>query len=193
MTENGHVVLKTKWLEDRLDYDGLQLRSHFIREAAGIFDDGVVAFAGSCDVEADSLVDLEDAMAGSTIKAAMMLHFIGEHFGCPLRESNFRLRLFASIVKDVIESAGAEEEVRRDGDDLFLGERKLSVAISTVTPVSSVFHFGVNIDPAGAPVPAVGLKELGLEAPSTAGSVLERYHDECGQIELALRKVKGRF
>jgi hypothetical protein len=193
MSKSSIRILETSWLEDRINYTGMELRSHFIREAAGIVSDGVVAFAGSCDVSGDSLVDLEDAMQGSFIKAELMLHFIGEHFDCTSREGNFRLRLFASVVKETIEEQVPGTALKRVGDDLFAGKRKLTVAISTMTPVSSIFHFGINIDPAGAPVPAVGLEELGLDAAGMAGAVLERYREECEGVELAVRKVKGRL
>jgi hypothetical protein len=49
----------------------------------------------------------------------------------------------------------------------------------------------VNVDPLGAPVPAVGLAELGIDAKPFALSVLERYRGECEAIELAMRKVRG--
>ncbi|MBN1162956.1 MAG: DUF366 family protein, partial [Candidatus Krumholzibacteriota bacterium] len=54
-----------------------------------------------------------------------------------------------------------------------------------------VFHCGVNIDPAGAPVPAAGLEEMGIEARDFAGRALERYCAECRSVEMALRKVRG--
>ena len=40
----------------------------------------------------------------------------------------------------------------RKGDDLFLGEGKLSVSIATASPVSTLIHLGVNEDASGAPV-----------------------------------------
>lgn len=192
MSEKRFSVLETKWIEEGADYSGDELRGHFVRETAGIECDGVVAFAGSCDVREDSLVDLEDAMAGSAILAVKMLHFIGEHFGCPPKEANFRLRLFASIALEVVRGESGNGDIRREGDDLYIGERKLTVAISTVTPVSSIFHFGMNIDPSGAPVQAVGLEELGLDPEKTARSILSIYREECEAVELSIRKVKGR-
>jgi hypothetical protein len=79
----------------------------------------------------------------------------------------------------------------RSGDDLFVHGRKLTVAICTCSPVSLLFHFGVNVDPGGAPVAAIGLEELGIDAKSFALAVIERYARECESIELALRKVRG--
>jgi hypothetical protein len=183
--------METQYLDREIAYGGAELRSHFIREVAGISDDGLIAFTGRCDVPSGNLVDLEDREAGSFIAARSMLHFIGEHFQCPLPEGNVRLRLLASIVADAVAGIAPAADVRRRGDDLFVGERKLSVAICTVSPVSTVFHLGVNIDPTGAPVPAVGLGELGVDARALAEDVLAAYAGECESLARAIRKVKG--
>jgi len=193
VNNNEYSVLQTKWLDKQVDYSGNELRGHFVRELSGIKNDGVVAFAGSCSVRGESLVDLEDAEAGCTIESKNMLHFIGEHFSCPLREANFRLRVFASVVKDLFQKCVSDIEIDRSGDDLFIEDRKLTVAISTLTPVSAVFHFGINIDPEGAPVPAAGLEEFGVEVKWMAEETLERYRLECNSVEMALRKVRGRY
>jgi hypothetical protein len=184
-------MLDTKMLEERIDYTGDQLRSHFVREKAGITADGVVAFRGACAVTGSRLVDLEDAEQHSSIIAEEMLHFIGEHFECDLREANFRLRLFVSIVGESIRELAPGLVLTRDGDDLFIADRKLTVAIATVSPVSTVFHCGVNIDPRGAPVPAIGLGEVGVDEEKFTAAVLERYRNECLSIDMAIRKVRG--
>ena len=188
--ELAEEFVETKFIESHIDYTGEELRSHFVRDISGIELDGVVSFIGGCNVSGSSLVDMEDFEKGDYIKAEKMLHFIGEHFSVPLREGNYRLRLFASIVCDRVgEMCGCR--VKRIGDDLFVGERKLSVAICTVSPVSVLFHFGINIDPSGAPVDAVGLHELGISPRSLAESVLDAYSTECRDVEYAIRKVRG--
>lgn len=185
-----YVLVETAVLEGDLDYDGTQLRSHFVRSEAGIGSDGVIAFFGACDVSGGNLVDLEDAGRGSFIKAARMVHFIGEHFQCPLREANYRLRLFVTVIKEALEELVPGIAVARKGDDLFLGGGKLTVAIATVSRTSALFHCAVNIDPSGAPVPAAGLNDLEVDPGTLASMVLERYAAECGSVELALRKVR---
>ena len=201
----GYTLVETSWTGRVMDYDGSQLRSHFIREETGLDCDAVIAFAGACDVRGGNLVDLEDAETGSTIISSSMLHFIGEHFQCPLREANFRLRLFVSIIMEtvsrLVEGSGAGADsgaagigvagFERKGDDLYIAGRKLTVAITTSSATSSVFHCGVNIDPAGAPVSAIGLEELGIDHVELAEAVLERYGEECFSVEIAIRKVRG--
>lgn len=184
-------MLDTKILKERIDYTGDQLRSHFVREKTGITADGVVVFSGACAVTGSRLVDLEDAEQHSSIIAEEMLHFIGEHFECSLREANYRLRLFVCIASEFIRELVPDLVLTREGDDLYIDERKLTVAIATVTPVSTVFHCGVNIDPQGAPVPAVGLREIGVDEEKFAAAVLERYRNECLSIDMAIRKVRG--
>ena len=191
MASGPFRFIETAFLPGEVAYTGAELRSHFIREKGGILGDGVVAFVGACAVASAALVDLEDAEAGSEIASARMIHFIGEHFQCALREANLRLRLLVSIAGDALDEMAPRARVVRRGDDLSVGDRKLSVAIATSTPVSAVFHFGVNDDPRGAPVRAIGLVELGVEAKSFALAVLDRYAAECESIERALRKVRA--
>jgi len=190
MNSKGYMLLETAFLAGKIEYTGSELRSHFVREKAGIEGDGVVAFTGACRVAGSRLVDLEDAEEQHEIIAKEMLHFIGEHFLCPLREGNVRLRLFASIVKETLEEMSPGIVVTRDGDDLFVNDRKLTVAVCTVSPLSLLFHFGVNVNPSGAPVSAVGLKKFDIDAKQFGLAALERYRHECESIERAIRKVR---
>lgn len=191
MASGSFGLVQTAFLPGATAYTGAELRSHYVRERGRIESDGLIAFIGPCGVGSDRLVDLEDAEAGSSIVSARMVHFIGEHFQCPLREANLRLRLLVSIAAGALSEMAPRSMVVRRGDDLFAGDRKLSVAIATATPVSAVFHFGVNDDPQGAPVKAIGLAELGVDARSFALALLDRYAAECESIERALRKVRG--
>jgi hypothetical protein len=191
MKSKGYALLETAFLAGAIEYTGSELRSHFVREKAGIEGDGVVAFTGAARVASSRLVDLEDAEEQHEIIAKDMLHFIGEHFLCPLREGNVRLRLFTAIVKETLEEMSPGIAVTRDGDDLYVNNRKLSVAICTVSPLSLLFHFGININPSGAPVSAAGLKKLDIDAKRFGLAVLARYASECESIERALRKVRG--
>ena len=191
MGTEEYMLIETRFLGEEIDYDGGQLRGHFIRERTGLGTDGLIAFIGRCDVRGEALVDLEDSERGDSIVAGRMLHFIGEHFSIGLREGNLRLRLLAGMAREILEESNGAVRVSRDGDDLFVLERKLSVAICTKSAISVVFHLGINIDPAGAPVPAVGLEELGVEPEGFARTLLDRYSTECRSIEFALRKVRG--
>jgi hypothetical protein len=128
-----------------------------------------------------------------------MVHFIGEFFGMGLREGVFLQRLFMStlgeLVNETLISHGkAGDLVRRDGDDLFVGQgtaaRKLSVSIVTASPVSLLLHTGINIDPSGAPVPAIGLQELGVLPEQWVPRALERFKAEWESVDWACSKVR---
>jgi hypothetical protein len=100
-----------------------------------------------------------------------------------------RQRLLASIICDEVNASCRNGLVRR-GDDLFSGDgRKASVSIAAPTPVSVKIHFGLNLDPTGAPVPAVGLNELGIGAADFGRRVLDLYREEMAGIFYACRKV----
>jgi hypothetical protein len=177
------------YLRDQLTYDGSQLASHWAYDRLGVQGDAIVYFVGPCEVQPQALVDLADRRQGDFIRAEEMLHFIVEHFGADLHRTVLRQRLLVCIAADVLrEQAGGN--VLRRGDDLFIGDRKLSVSIATVSPVSGLIHLGLNVSPAGAPVAAVGLNELGVEAAPLGEEIARRYADEMGQVTLACTKVR---
>ena len=180
----------------------------------GLKGSGIASFIGPCAVKTEHLVDWEDRLAKDRIEAKQMVHFIGEFFGMGLREGVLLQRLFMAAMGDSIREqldarnrAKAKKQkpaakkdpllslqLERSGDDLFIGSggagRKLSVSIVTASPVSVLLHAGINIDPQGAPVPAVGLKELGIDAVAWAPEFLERFSAEWDSIQWACAKVR---
>ncbi|HQH79968.1 MAG TPA: DUF366 family protein, partial [bacterium] len=72
-------MIKTKWIDRELKYDGLQLCSSFIRNETGIEGDAIVAFIGPADVPIEHMVDLEDVATNAPIFSRSMLHFIVAH------------------------------------------------------------------------------------------------------------------
>jgi hypothetical protein len=149
-----------------------------------------VAFIGPCDVESDEVVDMEEVLSGEPIRSASMVHFIVEHFGPGLEEAVLRSRLLASLAFERLVGA-AGTPLRRRGDDLYVGEKKLSVSVATVTPVSVKIHFGVNVVGEGAPVEAAGLAELGVDPEAFARALLEDYAAEMEGVRGARAKVRG--
>src|SRR5262245_56903827 len=133
------------------------------------------------------MVDVEDVRAKSRIASPMMLHFIAEHFDLDLEKAVLRQRLLAAIVRD--ELGG---EVRREGDDLFLGPGKLSISIATLTPVSSKVHFGINVERAlDVDVETRSLKDVGVDATDLARRVLAQYAAQIDGIHDARTRVRG--
>lgn len=170
-------------------YDGSQLRSHWIYSTFGVQGDAIAHFTGPADVDTSHLVDISDQRDEAVIRARDMLHFIVEHFDPDILRAVLRQRMLCAIAAEVIGEA-CQRRVCRRGDDLYVEERKLSVSIATVSPVSALVHLGINIDPVGSPVPAVGLGELGVEVGEVAGTVAQRYAEEMRQVGLACTKVR---
>lgn len=179
--------MKTHLVPGRVDYDGTQIHSLWAYRTYGIQGDSIVAFQGACGIPFENMVDLEDVRAASRIASPLMLHFIGEHFDLDLEKAVLRQRLLAAIVRD--ELGG---DVRRDGDDLFLGPGKLSISIATLTPVSSKIHFGINIErELHVNVETRGLQDLGVEATGLARRVLAGYAAQIDGIHDARTRVRG--
>jgi len=168
-------------LKERINYDGSQLRPHWVYYQTGIVGDAVVAFVGACRVKGASVVDVTDARAGRVVVAKDMLHFIAEHFGAGLLEASLLQRLLVFCCFEALSARGVAGLIRR-GDDLFVGAAKLSVSVATVSPVSALIHLGLNIDKTGCPVNAATLPEIGVTPDELAQDILRRYADEVGDV-----------
>lgn len=175
-------------LDRRLPYTGRELRSGFVRETTGHRGDAAVGFIGPCRVDTPDLVDLDDARDGATIVAAEMAHVIVEHFDCPLGVAVLRQRLLVCILCEVLTARGIG--VRRDGDDVYVGRKKLTVSIAAPSGRSSLIHLGINVDPSGAPVPAAGLGALDVAAVELLETLLARYDGELTSAAYAETKVR---
>ena len=181
--------MQWRWLAQEIPYTGRELRSGWIADTTGIEGDAIAAFVGPCEVPLEHMVDMEDVRRGVPIKAARMLHFLAEHFDTDLARTVLRQRLLVCRAAEILNQA-TTEHVFRDGDDLFVEDRKLSVSVATASPVSTLIHLGLNIDPSGAPVPAIGLDELGISASGIGKQIMAGYVEEMQSAEAAQRKVR---
>ena len=183
--------MKTKLIEEEIKYIGSQLAQHWIYKNFKLQGDAIVAFIGECEVKLTEMVDIEDVINNEPIYSKLMLSFITEQFGVELVEGVFRQRLLICIIKELLEERGVF--VVRNGDDLMINNRKLSVSIATKSTTSILIHTGLNILSEGAPVKASGLtSELGIEdVREFALEVMKRYSEEIEDIKLASTKVRG--
>jgi hypothetical protein len=165
-------------LRESIHYSGRELRSGWIGQTAGLEGDAVVAFSGSCLVVGDDLVDLEDRRAGLTVEGRRMLHFISEVADLRLPGIAFAQRLLCTIAARAVDRACGEPVVERRGDDLFVGEGKLSVSIATESGKSGLIHLGLNITTDGVPVRAACLEDLGIDPMALASEVAELFARE---------------
>ncbi|MEW6446773.1 MAG: DUF366 family protein [Bacillota bacterium] len=191
-------MVKTFLFAHELTYDGTQLSSLWGFKRFNIRGDSIIAFRGGCRVKDGQLVDIEDFKAGGSIFSADMLHFIVEHFDNDLEKAVLRQRLLVALTKDILEKRSLKLPVLRHGDDLFAvmnnASYKLSVSIATITPVSTMIHFGINVSAEGVPIPAVGLLDIGIpgsEVLKLAQEVLDGYANEIEGVRMARCKVRG--
>ncbi len=183
--------MKTKYIEEEIKYIGSQLAPHWIYKNFNILGDAIVAFAGECKVDLTEMVDIEDVINNEPIYSKYMLSFITEQFGIGLSEGVFRQRMLICIIKELLEKRGIF--VVRNGDDLMIDGKKLSVSIATKSITSVLIHTGLNILSEGAPVKAAGLtSELGItDVKDFAIEVMEKYSEELTDVNYACTKVRG--
>lgn len=184
------VFLKTRFLEDVFTYDGKQLTSHWILKTAGLKGDAIVSFIGPAHVQLSEMVDLEDVLGKKHIYSEKMLHWIIEHFDSNLERMILRQRLFMSLICEILLNDFGVP-LKRRGDDLYLENKKLSVSIATVSPVSGLIHTGVNIESRNTPVPTIGLNDLKIEPIEFAQKILKAYEKEMAGIHWARCKVRS--
>lgn len=183
--------MKTLFIENEIKYIGSQLALHWIYKNFKIQGDAIVAFVGECEVKLTEMVDIEDVINNEPIYSKYMLSFITEQFNVELVEGVFRQRLLVTCIKEALERRGFF--VRRNGDDLFVNDKKLSVSIATKSMTSVLIHTGLNILSDGAPIPVSGLgSDLGIEdIKKFAQEIMQKYSDEIEDIILASTKVRG--
>ena len=192
ITQNFYFKnMKIKLLEKEIKYEGFQLAPHWIYKNFKIQGDATVAFIGECDVKLDEMVDIEDVINNEPIYSKLMLSFISEQFNIGLVEGVFRQRLLICIIKEALEKRGVK--LTRSGDDLYVGNKKLTVSIATKSATSVLIHTGINIISEGAPIAACGLKNnLNIDdIEEFANEILENYANEIDDIVMASTKVRG--
>ncbi len=182
--------MQIAFIEKNLKYDGSQLSSHFAYRDLGILGDSCVAFIGPCEVKLESMVDLEDVRDRAPIYSPLMLHFILESFQLDLKAAVLLQRLMVTQILQLLQERGVQG-LRREGDDIFFQDKKLSVSIATQSPVSTLIHIGLNIQIEGVPVKAVGLAGWGVDPVEFAKACLKKIQAEYLEVLKATWKVRG--
>ncbi len=187
--------MNIKFIEREIKYTGAELAPHWIYKNFHLLGDSAVAFIGECEVKLPEMVDISDVINNEPIYSKKMLNIIVEHFDMDLREGVLRQRMLVAILKELLEEFIPGVVILRDGDDLFYDNKKLTVSIATKSITSVLIHFGINIDPEGAPVDASGLTtHLRIEnIQDLASNLLKRYDFEMMSVQEAVCKVRGVF
>ncbi len=183
----------THWIADSIHYDGSQLKPLFAYLNWNILGDSVVSWRGACHVDFSHMVDGEDLIAESSIAGSDMLHFIVEVFDRDLASGVLLQRLLASIIKDLLVELSSElneHSLVRDGDDLYWGDRKLSISIASRSVMSTMVHFGINVSNEGTPVKTAALDDFSIDPRELALAVMDALSLEWISVLKATRKVK---
>lgn len=185
--------METLFIENEIKYTGEQLSPHWIYKNFNIMGNAIVAFIGECEVSLSHMVDIEDVINNEPIYSRKMLNIIEENFNSSLIEMVYKQRLLVTITKELIKKFHPEVNIIRNGDDLYVNNKKLSVSIATKSITSTLIHFGLNIDATGAPVNAADLlNDIGIvDVKKFAIELLNTYKNEIMDIRLAASKVRG--
>lgn len=189
--------MKAKYISKKIDYDGSQLKPLYSYVNHKLHGDSIVAFCGACDVGFAEMVDAEDLVAEAQIKSDNMLHFIIEMFDQNLMTAVSLQRLIVSIAQNILNETSSKlksKKLRRSGDDLYLDEgkksKKLSISIASISPVSSMIHFALNVTNEGTPVLTCSLQDLDISPKVFADQVLNGFSSEYISIKEATQKVR---
>jgi hypothetical protein len=181
--------MQYRFVSDNLSYDGTQLRSLFGYLDHKVHGDSILAFIGPCNIPFENMVDGEDFLDSSEIRGGLMLHFIIEEFGKNLELAVTRQRLLASLVREILSEKTPAKTFKREGDDIFVDGGKLSISIATVSPVSALIHFAMNISNEGTPVKTSCLNDLKISPRDLADEVGKRFTREIETVLQACSKV----
>ena len=121
--------MHTLWCDERIAYDGSQLRAHWLLQRFGLAGDAIVAFRGPCRVTLAEMADLAD-VDGPGIAGDDMVHFVWECFTTPaLLLAVHRQRLLAAQAREVLAELDFAPDPRAAVASLGFAERQL-VAIA---------------------------------------------------------------
>lgn len=189
--------MKSLFIDKKFRYDGTQLHSLYAYLEHQILGDSVVAWQGACDISFDHMVDGEDLNAKSEIRGGDMLHFIIEKFDMKLNGAVYMQRLFAAHAFDLVRENLAKngrledtKKLKREGDDIYFDDAKFSISIATVSPVSALVHFAVNVSNENTPVKTVSLSDFKIDPKTFANELINRFVLEASSAEEASMKVK---
>lgn len=181
-----------KILPQPIKYDGSQIAPLWAYSMS-IKGDSIVIFHGAMDVTADNIKDFEDRKAKKTISGENLIHIIVERFDSPasLRVAYYMQRLLVVCVREVLGKYGIK--TTRDGDDLFIDGRKLTVSIASAGVSSEKIHCGINLTTRGTPedIRTAALEDFGIKDWETlALEIAETFVHEVEDIEGDIVKTK---
>lgn len=187
-----------KHVEEIFEYDGSQINPSWAFQEFGIYGSSIVTWIGPVNITPDNLKDFADV--GLEIKSNNMVNFICEFFDqqpTNMRIAYLRQRLLVMIFREILTEKGVK--TTREGDDIFVDGKKLSISIASVSLSSAKIHFALNLEDKGTPgdVETIGLYDIDDgkvfnedNLKDLIFEVVNRFIDEIETIEKDISKTK---
>ena len=150
-----------KHINEIFEYDGSQINPSWAFQEFGIYGSSIITWIGPVNITPDNLKDFADV--GLEIKSDNMVNFICEFFDQQppnMRVAYLRQRLLVMIFREILTENGIK--TTREGDDIFVDKRKLSISIASVSLSSAKLHFALNLEDKGTPsdIDTIGLFDI---------------------------------
>ena len=194
------MAITHKHIDEIFEYDRSQINPSWAFHEFGIYGSSIITWIGPVNITPGNLKDFADV--GLEIKSNNMVNFICEFFDQQppnMRVAYLRQRLLVMIFREILNEYGVQTE--REGDDIFVEGRKLSISIASVSLSSAKIHFALNLEDKGTPddVETIGLFDIRINDKQifTDDNLLElinktvnRFIDEIETIEKDISKTK---
>ena len=194
------MVITHKHVDEIFEYDGSQINPSWAFQEYGIYGSSIITWIGPVNITPDNLKDFADV--GLEIKSNYMVNFICEFFDQQppnMRVAYLRQRLLVMIFREILAEYGIT--TRRDGDDIFVCNRKLSISIASISLNSAKIHFALNLEDKGTPddVETIGLYDIkvnnqqifnGDNLINLINETVNRFINELETIENDISKTK---
>ena len=194
------MTITHKHIDEIFEYDGSQINPSWAFQEFGIYGSSVITWIGPVNITPDNLKDFADV--GLEIKSNYMVNFICEFFDqqpTNMRIAYLRQRLLVMIFREILTEYGVV--TTREGDDIFVDGRKLSISIASISLSSSKIHFALNLEDKGTPddVKTIGLYDIKVKNQQVfdKNNLLElinktvaRFIEEIETIEKDISKTK---
>ena len=194
------MTITHKHVDEIFEYDGSQINPSWAFQEFGIYGSSIVTWIGPVNITSDNLKDFADV--GLEIKSNYMVNFICEFFDqqpTNMRVAYLRQRLLVMIFGEILTEYGIL--TKREGDDIFVENRKLSISIASVSLSSAKIHFALNLEDKGTPddVETIGLFDIKVNGErvfnndnllNLINETVSRFIDELETIENDISKTK---
>ena len=187
-------MITHKHIDEIFEYDGSQINPSWAFQEFSIYGSSIITWIGPVNITPDNLKDFADV--GLEIKSNNMVNFICEFFDqqpTNMRIAYLRQRLLVMIFKEILTEKGIK--TTREGDDIFVDERKLSISIASVSLSSAKIHFALNLEDKGTPgdVDTIGLYDIKVNGKQvfTEDNLLDLINDTVNRFINELETIEN--